>query len=247
MDNAILSWKRLIPVLAESYRVFAIDWPKQGKSSPWSGLADHDFLVKCVDIVRTHFDLKKVMLVGLSQGGAITLAYTILNPDKVEKIVVLAPGGIIRFPPVIHQLLWLSAKLPWLTKSISKLYFVNRRKTEKASKAILIEPPSDFDEIVDEVMLEAANNGAGATDWQNNSIGFLRMKVYLVPELHKITCPCLFIQGVKDVAISPKQAAKAAGHIPTAKFVLLENTGHWPNRQSPEKVNRMILDFLNNN
>ena len=67
MDNAILSWKRLIPVLAESYRVFAIDWPKQGKSSPWSGLADHDFLVKCVDIVRTHFDLKKVMLVGLSQ------------------------------------------------------------------------------------------------------------------------------------------------------------------------------------
>lgn len=34
LDNALLSWKHLIPVLASSYRVFALDWPKQGKSTP---------------------------------------------------------------------------------------------------------------------------------------------------------------------------------------------------------------------
>ncbi len=44
LDNALLSWKHLIPELAPHYRVFAPDWPKQGKSTPWKGVADHDCL-----------------------------------------------------------------------------------------------------------------------------------------------------------------------------------------------------------
>ena len=244
LDNAMLSWKHLIPVLSEHYRVFALDWPKQGKSTPWNGLANHECLLNCVEIVLKHFKLEKVSLVGLSQGGAITLAYTLLHPEKVEKIVALAPGGIIRFPVGYHQLLWLSAKLSWLTSALSRLLLINRKTAEWSIRKIFPVLPADIDSIVDDILDEASANGVRASDWQNHSIGFLKMKIYLMSELHKITCPCLFIQGSKDVAVQPKHTTEATKRISTAKLVTLENTGHWSNRQSPEKVNKIILDFL---
>jgi len=245
LDNAVLSWKYLIPALSSHYRVFAIDWPKQGKSSPWKGLADQDCLLKCVNIVLNHFSLETVSLVGLSQGGAITLAYTLLHPEKVERFVALAPGGIIRFPVVYHQLLWLSAKLTWLTSGISRLLFINRKMATWSLKQMFPVPPPDFDSIVDDVLEETSVNGVHASDWQNGSIGFSKMNVYLIPELHRITCPALFIQGSKDVGVNPKHTIEAAKRISGAKLIILENHGHWTNRQSPEKVNAIILDFLN--
>ena len=244
LDNALLSWKHLIAALSSSYRVFALDWPKQGKSSPWNRLADHECLIHCLDVLLNHYKLDKVNLVGLSQGGAITLAYTLTHPQRIGSFVALAPGGIIRFPIGYHQLLWLFAKLPWLTSGILNLLFQNRKIAQKSLKAMFPILPQDFENIVDDVLEEAAVNGVGASDWQNNSIGFRNMKIYLTPQLHKITCPALFIQGDKDMGVKPKYTIEAAKQIPHAKLVMLENHGHWSNRQSPEKVNAIILDFL---
>lgn len=244
LDNALLSWKHLIPKLSPHYRVFALDWPKQGKSTPWNGLADHDCLMKCVDIVLAHFRLEKVNLVGLSQGGAITLAYTLLHPERVEKFIAIAPAGIIRFPIGCHQLLWLSAKLTWLTSAISRLLFINRGLAKWSLKFMFPDLPHDFDSIVDDILEEVSANGVKASDWQNHSIGFLKMRIYLMPEPHRIACPAIFIQGDKDLAVNPKYTREAAKKISKAKLVILENQGHWPNRQSPEKVNTIILDFF---
>ncbi|MCL2069636.1 MAG: alpha/beta hydrolase [Treponema sp.] len=244
LDNALLSWKHLIPALSKQYRVFAIDWPKQGKSVPWTGVADQECLMKCIDIVIDHYKLETITLIGLSQGGAITLAYTLLHPEKVEKFVALAPAGIIRFPFGYHQLLWLSAKLTWLTNGISQLLFANRRIAEWTLKKMFPVLPIDFNNILDDVLEEASENGVSASDWQNHSIGFLKMKIYLTPELYKITCPCLFIQGSKDIAVKPKHTIEAACKIAKAKLIILENFGHWSNRQAPETVNSIIVDFL---
>ena len=245
LDNAYLSWKHLIPALSPYYRVFAIDWPKQGKSLPWNGLADQNCLLKCIDIIVNHFNLETVYLVGLSQGGAITLAYTLLHPEKVEKFVALAPAGIIRFSVGFHQLLWLTAKFTWLTSSMSRFFFRNKKIATWSLKQMFPILPQDFDSIVDDALEEAQRNGVKASDWQNNSIGFLKMNVYFMPELHRITCPALFIQGDKDVGVNPKFTKEAASKIANAKLVILENHGHWTNRQSPEKVNAIILDFFN--
>ncbi|MDR2602288.1 MAG: alpha/beta hydrolase [Spirochaetaceae bacterium] len=245
LDNALLSWKHLIPALSKDYRVFAIDWPKQGGSSPWNGVAGHQCLLKCVDAVLTYFKIETASFIGLSQGGAVTLAYTILHPETVEKLAVISPAGVIRFPAGFHQLLWLSAKLTWLTNGVSRLFFINRRTAEWSLKMMFPVIPKDFDSIVDDVLEEARINGVGASDWQNNSISFFKMNVYLTPELHRISCPALLIQGGKDAAVKPKHTKEAAKRIPKSKLIVLENHGHWSNRQSPEIVNKLILDFLN--
>lgn len=244
LDNALLSWKRMIPALATSHRVIALDWPKQGESWPWRGRANHQCLMECVDVVLDHFGIEQSALVGLSQGGAIALAFALARPERVSRLVAIAPGGILRFPPGIHQLLWLSAKLSWLLDAVFTPMMRNRWAAAASARWLFPSMPPDFDEIVDEIVLEAQRHGAGATDWQNDSIGFLKMKVDLMDELHRITCPVLFIQGDRDPAVNPKFTAEAARRVPGARLEILEGHGHWPNRQSPERVNALVAAFL---
>jgi pimeloyl-ACP methyl ester carboxylesterase len=246
VDNAHLSWARMIPDLARDRAVYALDWPKQGGSIPWHGFADHDRLQRAVITVLDHFDLDRVDLVGLSQGGALSLATAIAHPERVRRLVPIAPAGIISFPPVVHQLLWLTAKLPLLNDTLPSLMLRKRSSVARFLRSTLITAPvDDFEEIVDEVMAEMARrDGSSASDWQNSSIGFLRMRVDLRPRLSAISCPTMFIQGSKDVGVAPEHTVAAAALVRGARLELIEGAGHWVNRQEPERVNRLVRGFL---
>lgn len=244
-DNISLSWRRAIPELAEEHRVFALDWPKQGGSTPWNGIADHARMLACVDAVLDHFELERVSLVGLSQGGAITLAYAIERPQRVDRIIALAPAGIISFPPVIHQILWLTAKSRFLNRTLPSWTFRSRRACAWfARTALFAGPVDDFDDIVDEYHADVLAHGSGSSDWQNDSIGFRRMKIDLRPRLREIRCPALIVQGDKDIGVAPEQSRAAADAIPNARYELIKGGGHWSNRQRPEQVNGLISEFL---
>lgn len=244
-DNARLSWRHLMPALARDHRVFAPDWPKQGRSRPWRGTADHGVLLGVIDTVLDHFGLEKVALVGLSQGGALTLAYAIERPDRVERLVAMAPAGTLSFPPVVHQLLWLTARSRFLNTTLPGLMMRSRPGVERFVRASLIPGPvADFDAIVDEVIEEARTNGSGSSDWQNASIGFTRMNVDLRPRLGEISCPALFIQGGRDIGVPPKRTAEVAAAVPGARLEAIEEAGHWVNRQCPDRVEELVRDFL---
>lgn len=244
-DNATMSWRHLIPALAESHRVFALDWPKQGQSRPWHGTADHPRMLHCITEVLDHFGIDRVHLVGMSQGGALTLAYGIEHPERVSSLVAINPGGIISFPPVIHQLLWLMAKSSLLGRTLPSLVFRSRAMCAWFARTSLFAGPvDDFDDVVDEYHRDVLENGSGSSDWQNGSIGFRDMKVDLRPRLDEITCPTLFIQGEKDVGIKPHHTIAAAESVPGARLELIEGAGHWVNRQLPERVNALVAAFL---
>lgn len=244
-DNAMLSWRHTIPALAAQHRVFALDWPKQGHSRPWNGIADHHLMLACITVVLDHFGLDRVAVVGLSQGGAIALAYAIEHPQRVSRLVALAPAGIISFPPVVHQLMWLVAKVPLLGRTLPSLIFRSRTACAWfARRALFAGPVDDFDEIVDEYHADVLRNGAGSSDWQDGSIDFCRMRVDLRPRLQTISCPTLFIQGSRDIGVNPKHTRAAANAVPGARFELIDGAGHWANRQEPERVNGLIAAFL---
>ena len=245
LDNALLSWRHAIPALSSRYRVYAPDWPKQGASRPWSGVADHAALLSCVTTILDHYGLERCALVGLSQGGAIAIGYALDFPGRVEALVAVAPGGIIDFPPGIHQLYYLTTTMPRVLAWTMKQMLGSRERVASfARRGLFPTPPEDFDAVVDELMAELASGWTGATDWQNASIGPWRMNIDHRPRLHQIRCPTLFIQGDRDIAVKPEFTRQAAAAVPGAEFTLLENHGHWPNRQSPDRFNALVLGYL---
>lgn len=245
VDNAMLSWRHLIPELSRDHRVYALDWPKQGKSRPWSGIADHAALLACVDAVYAHFGIGQAALVGLSQGGAVAIAYAQKHPERVSALVAAAPAGMLSFPPVVHQMLYLTARMPRLVSWATRAMLKDRESvTRFVERSLFAGPVEDLDDVVDEVLAELRASGGSASDWQNASIGPWRMNVDLRPKLAAITCPTLFIQGDKDIAVPPDTTKAAAAAVPGAQLVMLGNHGHWPNRQSPERFNAIVRGFL---
>ncbi|MEU6696474.1 alpha/beta hydrolase [Pseudonocardia sp. NPDC046786] len=246
MDNANLSWARMIPDLARDHRVIAPDWPKQGRSRPWHGRATHDVLLRTITDVLDDLGVERAAVVGLSQGGALTLAYAIEHPERVERLVALAPAGTLSFPPVVHQLLWLTAKLPLLNRTLPNLAFRNRPTVAWFVRRALFGAgvPDDFDAIVDECLAEARRGGATSSDWQNDSIGFRRMRVDLRPRLGEIRCPALFVQGDRDAGVPVARTREVAAAVPGSRLEVLPGRGHWSNRESPDEVNALVRAFL---
>ncbi|MEV1292937.1 alpha/beta hydrolase [Pseudonocardia sp. NPDC049635] len=246
IDNATLSWARMIPDLARDHRVIAPDWPKQGRSRPWNGRATHEVLLRTITDVLDDLGIERAALVGLSQGGALTLAYAIEHPERVERLVAIAPAGTLSFPPVVHQLLWLTAKLPLLSRTLPNLVFRYRPVVAWFVRKALFgtEQPDDVDAIVDECLAEARRGGAGSSDWQNGSIGFRRMRVDLRPQLGEIRCPALFVQGDRDAGVPVARTREVAAAVPGARIEVLPGRGHWANRESPDEVNALVRSFL---
>lgn len=245
LDNALLSWRHLIGDLATDHRVVAPDWPKQGHSRPWNGVADHPGLVEALDVVMDHFDFERAHLVGLSQGGAVALAQALARPHRVGRVVAMAPGGVSSYAPGLHQLLWLSGRSRLLNTTLPSMF--SRRRSQVAAMArrvLFAGPVADFDEVVAEIWAEGRQNGAGPSDWQKASLNPFGLDVDLRPHLGRIGSPTLFLQGEQDVIVSPRATIAAMRRVPGARLRMLRGHGHWLHRQSPGLVNRLVRDFL---
>jgi len=245
LDNALLSWAHLIGDLAADHRVVAPDWPKQGRSRPWNGVADHAALVEALEAVMDHFGFERAHLVGLSQGGAVALSQAIARPDRVGRVVAMAPGGVSSYAPGLHQLLWLSGRSRLLSTTVPSLF--SRRRSQVAAMArrvLFAGPVADFDEVVEQMWAEGRQNGAGPSDWQKASLNPFGLNVDLRPHLGGIASPALFLQGEEDVIVSPRDTIAAMRRVPGARLRMLRGHGHWLQRQSPGLVNALVRDFL---
>ncbi len=94
-------WYHQIPALANNFRIFALDTPGQpGRSDqnppPFLEEGYSDWLLDVLDSL----DLKQVHLAGVSSGGWYVMRFALRHPERVKKIVMLSPTGLVnaRFP-----------------------------------------------------------------------------------------------------------------------------------------------------
>jgi pimeloyl-ACP methyl ester carboxylesterase len=94
-SNAV-SWVADFPEYSACFRVYAVDLPGEpGKSAPnrpdWHGT---DF-AKWLEDVLDGLQINKTTLLGISQGGWTALRFATTHPERVDKLVLLAPAGVM--------------------------------------------------------------------------------------------------------------------------------------------------------
>jgi pimeloyl-ACP methyl ester carboxylesterase len=106
-----MTWVADVPSYTRHFRTHAVDIPGEpGRSEAvrmdWHSPACAEWLVDVLDglgIWRTH-------LVGASQGGWAALRFATLHPERVSRLVLLSPAGIV--PARLSFLLTMLATLP---------------------------------------------------------------------------------------------------------------------------------------
>ena len=99
--GTLLTWVPNIVDLSKSHRVYAIDVMGQpGKSIPETPIRSDADYVAWLTTTLNGLHLTRVSLAGTSFGGWIALNYAAAEPERVRKLVLLSPGGLL---PISQQ------------------------------------------------------------------------------------------------------------------------------------------------
>ena len=71
--------------------VYLIDWGYPGRGDRWLTLDDYinGYIDNCVDVVSKRHGNDAINVLGICQGGTISLCYTALHPEKVKNLITM--------------------------------------------------------------------------------------------------------------------------------------------------------------
>ncbi|MCG8347548.1 MAG: alpha/beta hydrolase [Chloroflexales bacterium] len=244
-DAAMLTWKKIIGPLAESYRVYAPNLPGHGDSPPYRGRFTQEALVHCVGEILDAWGLERAALVGLSMGGSVAIGYTLTHPDRVTHLIPIDSGGLQARAP-FHRIAFFVMRMPLLNELMWGWMRNNRNLVRMGMRNIIYTPSAITDELVDDVyaVLQTARPEHSFHQWQIDETRWRGLRTNYMPRLHTITCPVLIIHGDKDAIVPLACAQEAAARIPNAQLHIIKDCGHWPTRERSEVVAQAICSFL---
>lgn len=225
----------LLDRLGPSAEFISIDWPGQGNSPRDSHPASAIRYAELLGMLLKQLDLRGVVLLGNSIGGAAAIICAARNPDVVRGLVLCNPGGL---QPVNWIARTYCRALAYRFSSASEQPEKFVRWFEKYYARILPREAASWRrrEIVD-AGLQCAPVLAEA--WTS----FARRDSDLRDLLPDLSIPILFAWGCRDKAVRWKWSKKAALKAPYAKVKLFD-AGHSAFLETPEEFDAALTEFL---
>jgi pimeloyl-ACP methyl ester carboxylesterase len=252
-------WRKNIPDLAQTCRVYAIDLigfggsakPIPGEFKPgeqilysfetW-GQQIADF---CREVVGT-----PAVLIGNSVGCIAAMQAAVYAPELTMGVAML--NCSLR---LLHDRKRIS--LPWhrrfgapliqkllAIQPVGKFFFQQLAKPKTVKKILLqayAHPEAVTDELVDLLMAPAKDAGAVAV-----FVAFTAYSQGPLPEdlLPQLSCPAIFLWGTADPWEPVELGQELANYPQVQKFIPLEGVGHCPQDEAPELVNPILQEWI---
>jgi pimeloyl-ACP methyl ester carboxylesterase len=230
------SWKRALAAASGGRPAVAVDLPGFGYSDrPWP----HDYTVggQAESLLR-YLDARgfeRVVLVGNSLGGGVCLVAAAARPARVAALVLVGSASpISRIPwnfrllrtPVIGEI-----EMEFLIRPVMELALRYRlfAHGERVTK-----------EEVDDDWLPIRVPGtrrAALAAVRSSNRGYEGL-------LTRIRVPTLVLWGKEDRILPPQEGLRLSTEIPGAHLVVLPDTGHIPQEETPEQFSRAVAQFL---
>lgn len=128
-------WEGMVEGLVEKgYRVLTYDHYGRGFSDRPMDAQDRDFFVQHLAELMAHEQLSEpVTLMGYSMGGSIAAAFAATYPHKVNRVILLAPTGMIMNMTLVQQF----ALMPLIGDWAMNAFFANHFRAKTDSERLL--------------------------------------------------------------------------------------------------------------
>ena len=228
-----LQWLSNIETLSKFYHVFAIDnIYDNGRSVNRKIIQDENDYTSWLNETLDKLNLQKnINMVGLSNGGWITAQYALKYPQKLNKIVLLAPVGTIMPISMDWILKAIPVVIPMKYFTEHFMYWLAQDTVELGQKGKQL-----VDEHIDESFLAVQSF---------NSRKMVNPTVFTDAQLQKLNIPTLFLVGENEKIYSAKEAIERIQKVtPDIQTKVIKNAGHDLTMAKAEEVNKLIIHFL---
>ena len=234
-------WDGHFERLAREYRAVRYDAPGFGRSplppGPFSNTDDLGGLLDALGIERA-------ALVGCSMGAGIALDFSLLHPDRVRALVLVAgaPGG--------HE---------W-SEEDERLSAQEEEAFERGDLEAVVElnlrwwvdgphrTPDEVDASVRErvgtMLREATAVQLAAYALPAQPGAPQRLDPPAIGRLEEVSAPTLIVAGDLDVPGIVTSADLLEANIPSARKVLFSGTAHLPSMERPAEFDELVAGFL---
>ncbi len=193
-------WVSDINELSKSYKVYAVDILGEcGKSSETLLQYKNNDYSEWLEEVIVSLGLETVSLIGASLGGWISLKYAINYPDKVSKLVLLAPAGIGNQNPKFL--------------AYALFYMLINRRRSLFNKINGIQLPEEI--LNYQILINKHFRPRQEV-----------LPIFTDQELGKIKCETNIYVGKKDIILKSEETVKRSSVIKSVKIQEFENLGH---------------------
>jgi pimeloyl-ACP methyl ester carboxylesterase len=220
-----LMWDPFLEALATEHTVHAVEHPGARASEDLDHLPGIWELVLFYDELLDVLGLDNAAVVGHSFGGMVAAELAANSPNRVSKLVLIAPIGFWRDDAPIPDI----AGVP--PKTLPQLVLAD----PTGPLADTLSPPADDPQA----LFEAAMRMASILHfiWPIPDKGLKR-------RIHRITAPTLLIWGVQDRLVDPVYAEEFISRLRDCRLETVDGAGHLPELEQPAAVREAVTAFL---
>jgi 4,5:9,10-diseco-3-hydroxy-5,9,17-trioxoandrosta-1(10),2-diene-4-oate hydrolase len=243
--SGVSNYSRNIEALAQQFRVIVPDMPGYGRST--KGIDQRDPFGYLAGMIRRLLDeigFDTAHLVGNSYGGAAALRLALDTPQRVDKLVLMGPGGIgttrgVPSAGLRSLLSYYGGEGPTREKleAFIRTYLVYDGSSVPADLIDLRYAASLDPEVVANPPLQRPSGPTALrTLW--------RMDLTRDTRLKHLPTPTLVLWGRDDNVNRPAGGPMLVNLMPNAELVMTSHTGHWMQWERSELFNQLVADFL---
>jgi len=216
---------------AAGFRNIVLDLPGFGRSDkPADVQYNLDFFVTSLNGLLQKIGVTKCTLLGNSLGGAIALGQALAHPDTVERLILMAPGGVEERETYF--------KMEGIVRMVETFAKGPMGPAEmRHVMSLQVFDPGMLDDTI-------INERAAIAPLQPANLFSTMMVPNMTTRLHEIKAPIFGFWGTDDKFNPHTGALKVIENAPNARMILLNRCGHWVQVEHSDLFNRSCIDFL---
>ncbi|HVH94784.1 MAG TPA: alpha/beta fold hydrolase [Nocardioidaceae bacterium] len=243
------TWLPVIATLSRRFTVIAPDLLGHGQSAkPRADYSLGGYANGMRDLL-TVLGIDKVTVVGHSFGGGVAMQFAYQFPERTERMVLVAPGGL--GPEVTAAIR--AVTLPGFQQAMGLLTLPGVRQLTQTTLRTLaasgVSAARDLDEVAEIVgsfrdpQARAAIRHvvSAVVDWRGQIVTMVD-RAYLTQAM-----PMCVIWGTDDSVIPVRHARIVSELAPGATVELIADAGHFPHKDHPQRFVKLLEEFVRQN
>ena len=234
-SHSLEAWDGIAEALENEHRIIRFDLPGHGLTGP---RADRAYsvpeTVAQVSALLDEIAPASFAIGGNSLGGLIAWRYAADHPERVDRLILMDPGGYPNLGVGDEP-----APLPDAMRAY--LTLVPEAGVAFATSTLYADPtritPQQLERI--RAMMRVEGNGQALIE---------RIEQFTLPDpnpdLVRISAPTLILWGANDAMIPATHGPRFNAAIANSRLVLMDNTGHLPMEEHPAETADLVRDFL---